>query len=148
MELSRCKRVHTPYWALDDCFTLERRAMHEAQVRTGQQRDPTNLTSQPHIVGDKISLQSRTHRKRRMPQLLKVDERRVSLHEFRPAGGLTHRRRALREAEEAVELGQDADGAQPDASVRVELGEKPVFELLDRRTAILARFFETANRAC
>lgn len=56
-----------------------------------------------------------------MPQLLKLDDRRVALDDFGAHGGLAERSGTLREAQEAVELGDDLDRVEPDRVVRVEL---------------------------
>ena len=80
-----------------------------------------------------------------MPQLLEVDERLVTFDQLRPAHRLSERARRFGEAEQAVELGEHPDRAQPQAAVRVELGVEPVLELLDRCVAVLARFLEFTN---
>ena len=46
-----------------------------------------------------------------MPQLFEIDKRLVAIHELRPARGFSKHTRGLGEAEETVELSQDADRA-------------------------------------
>ena len=117
------------------------------ETHTSQQSDPPNIPTKLDIVRDKVTLQRRARTQRRVPQLLKVDERLVALDELRPTRGLAERRRRLCEAEEAVELGEGADGAEPHAAVLVELRKHAGLERLDRGVAVLAGFFEGADSA-
>ena len=113
-----------------------------ATILTSQQRDPSNIPTQLDVVRDEVALQRRARAQRWMPQLLKVDERLVTFDQLRPAHRLSERARRFREAEQAVELGEHPDRAQPQATVRVELGVEPVLELFDRCVAVLARLLE------
>ena len=115
-------------------------------IRTRQQCDPSGTATQPHVIGDEVALQRRARAQRRVPQLLKVNERLVALDEVRAARRLPERARRFGEAEQTVELREHAHRAQPNAAVRVELGVQPPSELLDRRVAVLARFFELPDR--
>ena len=81
-----------------------------------------------------------------MPQLLELQTRRpatrIAINELRPTRRLTNRRRALRQTDEAVELSDGADGAQPDVAIFIEFREDAVFEVFDSTVASLAGFFE------
>ena len=118
----------------------------QATLLTSQQRDPSDIPTQLDIVRNEVTLQRRARAQRRMPQLLEVDERLVTFDQLRPAHRLSERARRFGEAEQAVELGEHPDRAQPQAAVRVELGVEPVLELLDRCVAVLARLLELADR--
>jgi hypothetical protein len=81
-----------------------------------------------------------------MSQLPKIQPRLVALHDLRPTRRLADRRRRLGQAKQAIQLREHADGTQPHGTVGVEFGKEAEFEVANGRVAVLARFFEGADR--
>ena len=82
-----------------------------------------------------------------MAQLLELDPCRIAFDQLWPTSWFSKSIGGLSKTEEAIKLGHDTNGAQPDAAILVKFGEQAEFEVLDARTTSLASFFELSNRA-
>ena len=132
-----------PTW-LQHSVTI-RRSRRQPQGRTSKKRNSSDITTELDVVRDEIALQPRTSTQSRMPEFLKVHPGSIALNELGPARWFAQCRGGLRQAEEAVQFREDPDGAQPHATVSIELSEEPVLELLDSSVTVLSRFLEFSD---
>jgi hypothetical protein len=82
-----------------------------------------------------------------MTEFLEVNPRYITFDQLRTASWFSKTIGGLGKTEKAIKLCHDADCAQPDAAVLVELGKQTKFEVFNADTAPLTGFFELSNRA-
>jgi hypothetical protein len=82
-----------------------------------------------------------------MTKFLEVNPRYITFDQLRTASWFSESIGGLGKTKKAIKLCHDADCAQPDATVLVELGEQTKFEVFNAGTAPLTGFFELSDRA-
>ena len=82
-----------------------------------------------------------------MAQFFELNPRHVTFDQLWPTSWFSKCIGGFSKTEEAIKLGHDADGAQPDAPIFVKFGEQTEFKVLDARTTSLTSFFELSNCA-